>query len=215
MNTAVIQLGREAWERLERVGKTSAEDWKKAAEAVSAIRNAAMKSARINKPYGRVYQAKVAEGLAQNGFGTMAKSERVACYRFAHHLPAVWKWYMAQPPEVQRRLNHPDSLFWGWRQSQGFVGRRLSAPQVNQLARSTPEVAIVPATRRQGDGELIRRVALAMSASRCAAAGSDLYGLAAAAVGALTRADLAELLGKAAEGATSARSASPSIAMHA
>ncbi len=119
-----VAEGREAWTRLRRVGKTAWADWLLVARALEIGRASSLKVAQTNQPYGKKYTAAMALWLRENGFEELTQQERTSCHRVMENLPAIEKWRRTLSADHVRRLNHPDSSYWGWKQDAASASRR-------------------------------------------------------------------------------------------
>lgn len=184
----VIAEGRAAWARIKDRDKASFDDWIAIGRALIAARRACMTRAKVNSPFGPVYQKHMRGWLDENGLGDIDSHERYASVLVVEHLGDIEAMRATWTEKELRRGNHPSSILQCWRESrppQRSGPKRYVEPDRRKAARPAE-----PAERPAQD--LIRRVALAMKLS----GRQDFFALAVVALESLTRADLIELLGE-------------------
>lgn len=188
-----IEQGRDAWGRLRGSGQKLWSDWVLVAHALAAGREHALRIAQTNSPHGKKYTLAMRQWLDANGFGEMSQPERHSCHRLFQNLPAITAWRDSLPEHQRRKINHPDSAYWGHQRSISRVPTR----RINAAAPAVAKAAEAP-KRCYKNGSVhwnqdtIRRAAMAMRDSRS----SDFFVLARVALEAAIRnsADLDALL---------------------
>lgn len=105
-----IIAGREAWSRL-RDCRAGFDDWLVVARAVRIGRAEAMAAAKTNAPVGTRYNRCMGAWLAERGLDGISTQERYRALLVLENLPAISAWRATLPPDVLRRLNHPNAIW--------------------------------------------------------------------------------------------------------
>lgn len=159
-DTAVIEQGREAWQRIRSQDRMTWDDWIAVGRALVVGRVVCMKAAQVNEPKGGRYNHITARWLAENGFSDVCAQERYRVCKIVENLAEVERWRDALPLEHRRRINHPSH----W---QSFC--RFKKGQARQVRHPRPAPSTVPVASGRPvywSQDCIRRAALAMKESR-------------------------------------------------
>ena len=186
-----IERAKRAWRRIRRRGRTIFAEWLLIGEALSIGRAMSLKAAETDKPYGVRYHKAMAAFLQETGFCEIGDDERHKALKCFEQRDEIMAYIATLPPDRQRTINHPNYALALFRGTRGPKPNHVVEQDKRHAVARSGGYEIRPAAPEQ---DVVRRVGQALGASRCAAPGSDLYGLARAAIGALTIADLYALM---------------------
>jgi hypothetical protein len=80
-------------------------------------RQGSMNAAGTNAAFGKKYAAAVVVWRQQNGLDGLTRQERNSNFRMMQNIGAGQAWRDGHDEGTRRRINHPDSAFWGWKRS--------------------------------------------------------------------------------------------------
>jgi uncharacterized protein YoaH (UPF0181 family) len=156
----VIAAGSAAWLRIKDRDRKSWDDWTAVGKALIILRDEAMAKAGVKTPFGKVYTRAMAEALRVHDLADILQAARYRIMLCIEHLDEIEAFRAGLDEKQRLRLNHPDSLWWGWRASQG----ETRAPQV-RVVRRADKVMSGGGRSTMPSGDVIRHVAEAMRQS--------------------------------------------------
>jgi hypothetical protein len=157
-----VAAGRCAWERLKGNARTSWDDWLIVARGIKVLRDAALKAADTDKPYGKVYTRLMAASLRENGFDDVGQQVRWRLLQVLENMEPIERWRAGLSDSERHRCNHPDSIMMNWRRA-----AEAPAPPGKRL-----QIARAARTKGSGGraihwgGDHIRRAATALRDAR-------------------------------------------------
>lgn len=126
---ATIDLGRAAWKRIQHhARKKSFEDWIKLGRALLVGRCEAMKAAGTNKPVGNRYNMAMNSWLTANGMHGVNANERYKIFSILENLDAVQRWLDGIGDAERRRMQHPSTIWAGYRRHLAPRSRCYTCP---------------------------------------------------------------------------------------
>jgi hypothetical protein len=111
---AVVDAGREAWERRKADARKCWDDFKQIGKAFQVGRKQAMARAGTSEPRGKGYNQCFRQWLHVNRFDDFDASDRAKLMRLMDELPEVEAWRTSLPPDTRLKLNHPSAVWEGW-----------------------------------------------------------------------------------------------------
>jgi hypothetical protein len=184
-----VAAGTAAWGRLKENNRTAFADWVAVARSIKVLRDAALKAAGIDKPYGKIYSRHMAESLRQHGLDDVAVQVRSNLMQLLEQLPEIERWRAGLDPARRRDLNHPDANLLHYRNSV----RVRQETRTRMLGAKGPRSSDYRYHHHVSfTQDMVRRAGMAMRANWC----NDVFKLAAIALSAAIRNedDLQELL---------------------
>lgn len=165
----IVELGREAWQRLQQRERATFDDWICVGQACAIGRAVALKAANTNRPFGRIYQRAMADWLAANGIG-ICSAERYWSLALADNAAAIRKWRDGLDDATRRRLNHPQAVWMNWRKSQGAKkpAARRDYIKSDRPKHDMPNRTGGHAAQVRWPQDMLKRTAIAMRESRSA-----------------------------------------------
>jgi hypothetical protein len=135
-----IEAGQQAWLRIKSHSQKCFEDWLVLSKALEIGRNACLKAAGANRPFGSRYTKAMGAWLRETGLDDLNHQERARALLVLQHLPAVTVWRAGLPDAVRRKLNHPNAIWRSWRRSITIAER----PSSGGSKERPPEAAAQP-----------------------------------------------------------------------
>jgi hypothetical protein len=112
---AVVDAGREAWERRKADARKCWDDFKQIGKAFQVGRKLAMARAGTSEPRGKAYNQHFGHWLHENRLDDFDASDRAKLMRLMDELAEVEAWRASLPPDTQQKLNHPSAVSEAWK----------------------------------------------------------------------------------------------------
>jgi len=169
-----IELGRQAWQRLQEHQRTAWADWRAVGEALKIGKDAALKAANAKSPHGRTYVRIFGAWLREHGLDEIRSAHRYRLLMCIENIAAIEAWRAGLPERQRDRYNHPDSIWFAWRRDlHGEQPRAMTRPY--RPPNQSGKCVSGRYHRALGfDQDVVRRVAVALREHWC----NDVYKLA-------------------------------------
>jgi hypothetical protein len=135
---AITAAGREAWGRLQASQRTAWADWRAVGHALKIGKDAALLAAGVLTPFGKPYVQIYGAWLRETGLDEVKSSHRYRLLQCIDNLDQIEAWRASLDEAARNDLNHPDSVWFGWRRATEKPVRRYARPHRprNQHAKS-------------------------------------------------------------------------------
>lgn len=170
-----IEAGRQAWQRLQAHQRAAWADWRAVGEAIKIGKDAALLAANAKTPHGKIYTRIFGNWMRDNGLDEIRQAHRYRLLQCIENIASVEAWRAGLPERQRNRMNHPDSVWFGWRRAvDGTPGRKYSRPDRPPNHQSGKHVNGRCSRSIYFNQDMVRRGAMAMRENFS----NDVYALA-------------------------------------
>jgi hypothetical protein len=129
MDTDTIEAGRDAWQRLQVHHRAAWSLWVAVGSALQVGKEAALVAAEAKSPHGKRYTSLFGTWLRENGLDGISQQARYRLLKCMDHLDEIETWRAGLDEAMRNRINHPDSIWFGWRRDvEGQAARHYARP---------------------------------------------------------------------------------------
>jgi hypothetical protein len=158
-----IEAGKAAWQRLKAHARTTWSDWKAVGEALHAGKCLAMKTAGVERPFGKKYVRLFGAWLRETGFDGITSACRYRLLLCVEQGEAIEAWRSGLLESTRAKYGHPDSVWFAFRRAQyDEPARTPSRPERPRMQPAKASHSGGYHRQLHFDQDVVRRVAAAL-----------------------------------------------------
>jgi hypothetical protein len=169
-----IELGRQAWQRLQSHQRTAWADWLEVGKAIKIGKDAALKAAGVKTPFGKPYVRMFGAWLRDNRLDEIRSAHRYRLLMCIENIVEIEAWRAGLDEATRNKFNHPDAVWFAWRRAVHKEPPNYTRPYRPPNHQSGKHVGGRSSRLVHFNQDMVRRAAMAMRENFS----NDVYALA-------------------------------------